>query len=173
MILQNMHIRDCQQNCVAFFIKNSPLPMLRVGFLLVWNALRWNLFMLASALTLLNGFSSIGKNWTPVIPQNDWSLLMQPSSHAGVHIGNGLKHKNIHKCNEATNNNGKTSLCTTGSKEGWYSTRGQRRQPHCQHKTLRPQTAAWCSWMGQFPGPAAEPDPTLCMAAGLWPETVN
>ena len=32
------------------------------------------LFRLASAVTLLTGFSSIAINWTPVIPRKGWSL---------------------------------------------------------------------------------------------------
>ena len=34
----------------------------------------WNFFGLAPALTLMTGFRSIGKNWTPMIPKKGWSL---------------------------------------------------------------------------------------------------
>ena len=49
-------------------------PMLRLDFILVLNTLSWNLFRLASALTLLIGFTSKWKKQNTVIFKKGWSL---------------------------------------------------------------------------------------------------
>ena len=49
-------------------------PCLELVFYVASQTLWWNLLRLASAVTLLTGFSSIQKNWTPVIPRRGWYI---------------------------------------------------------------------------------------------------
>ena len=59
---------------VALLLTCETLEHKKNGFLLALRTLCWNLFRLASALTLLTDFNSIMNNWTAVILQKGWSL---------------------------------------------------------------------------------------------------